>query len=79
MVSRKVLAIMASRSKLMAIERLIACYDTGGKLLICGNGGSAADCEHIVGELMKAFVCLGHYHLPIKTIWPQPVAKMRFS
>ena len=40
-----------------AIERLIACYDTGGKLMICGNGGSAADCEHIVGELMKGF-CL---------------------
>ena len=40
-----------------AVERLIACYDTGGKLLICGNGGSAADCEHIVGELMKGF-CL---------------------
>jgi D-sedoheptulose 7-phosphate isomerase len=30
-------------------------YRNGGKLLICGNGGSAADCEHIVGELMKAF------------------------
>ncbi|MBQ3889457.1 MAG: SIS domain-containing protein, partial [Clostridia bacterium] len=27
----------------------------GGKLLVCGNGGSAADCEHIVGELMKGF------------------------
>jgi D-sedoheptulose 7-phosphate isomerase len=40
-----------------AIERLIACYDTEGKLMICGNGGSAADCEHIVGELMKGF-CL---------------------
>ena len=40
-----------------AIERLIACYDIGGKLMICGNGGSAADCEHIVGELMKGF-CL---------------------
>ena len=40
-----------------AIESLIASYDTGGKLLICGNGGSAADCEHIVGELMKGF-CL---------------------
>ena len=40
-----------------AIERLIACYDNGGKLMICGNGGSAADCEHIVGELMKGF-CL---------------------
>ena len=27
----------------------------GGKLLLCGNGGSSADCDHIVGELMKAF------------------------
>lgn len=32
------------------------CYTRGGKLLIAGNGGSAADAEHIVGELMKAFV-----------------------
>lgn len=31
-------------------------YTNGGKLLIAGNGGSAADAEHIVGELMKAFV-----------------------
>lgn len=32
------------------------CYTGGGKLLVCGNGGSAADAEHMVGELMKAFV-----------------------
>ena len=31
-------------------------YSCGGKLLACGNGGSAADAEHIVGELMKSFV-----------------------
>lgn len=31
------------------------CYDNGGKLLVAGNGGSAADAEHIVGELMKGF------------------------
>ena len=31
-------------------------YKAGGKLLICGNGGSAADSEHIVGELMKGFM-----------------------
>lgn len=31
------------------------CYEKGGKLLIAGNGGSAADAEHIVGELMKRF------------------------
>lgn len=34
---------------------LYNCYASGGKLLICGNGGSAADSEHIVGELMKSF------------------------
>ena len=31
------------------------CYENGGKLLIAGNGGSAADSEHIAGELMKRF------------------------
>lgn len=31
-------------------------YQRGGKLLVAGNGGSAADAEHIVGELMKSFV-----------------------
>lgn len=30
-------------------------YENGGKLLVAGNGGSAADSEHIVGELMKGF------------------------
>ena len=30
-------------------------FSRGGKLLVCGNGGSAADSEHIVGELMKGF------------------------
>ncbi len=36
-------------------EALIGSYKNGGKLLVCGNGGSAADAEHIVGELMKGF------------------------
>ena len=31
------------------------CYENGGKLLVAGNGGSAADAEHIVGEVMKGF------------------------
>ena len=39
-----------------AFETLAAVYRGGGKLLICGNGGSAADSEHIVGELMKGFL-----------------------
>lgn len=38
-----------------AAQALIYCYQQQGKLLVCGNGGSAADSEHIVGELMKAF------------------------
>jgi len=38
-----------------AAEQLVACFRGGGKLLLCGNGGSAADCEHIAGELLKGF------------------------
>lgn len=39
-----------------AVNILIESYKNGGKLLICGNGGSASDSEHIVGELMKGFI-----------------------
>ncbi|MBT5427405.1 MAG: SIS domain-containing protein, partial [Bacteroidetes bacterium] len=38
-----------------AIQAIIKCYSDNGKLLICGNGGSCADADHIVGELMKSF------------------------
>lgn len=38
-----------------AFEYIKTSYENGGKLLIAGNGGSAADSEHIVGELMKGF------------------------
>ncbi len=41
---------------LAVFEILSSCYREGGKLLTCGNGGSAADAEHIVGELMKAYL-----------------------
>jgi D-sedoheptulose 7-phosphate isomerase len=37
-------------------ELLIDAFEAGRKLLVCGNGGSAADADHIVGELMKGFV-----------------------
>ena len=40
----------------LAYLAIAECYKNGGKLLIAGNGGSAADAEHIVGELMKSFV-----------------------
>ena len=39
-----------------ALELMINTYKNGGKVLVCGNGGSAADSEHIVGELMKGFL-----------------------
>lgn len=39
-----------------AYEVLRTAFKNGGKLLIAGNGGSCADAEHIVGELMKGFV-----------------------
>ena len=35
-----------------AFDELVSCYKRGGKLLVAGNGGSAADSEHIVGELL---------------------------
>ncbi len=41
---------------LSAYSLIIGCYNNGGKLLCCGNGGSAADCDHLVGELMKGFL-----------------------
>ena len=39
-----------------AREILVETFDSGNKLMICGNGGSAADAQHIVGELMKGFL-----------------------
>lgn len=41
---------------LAALDILVECYKSEGKVLVAGNGGSAADAEHIVGELMKGFV-----------------------
>lgn len=38
-----------------AYNLLAASFHNHGKLLVCGNGGSAADSDHIVGELMKGF------------------------
>ena len=50
-------ALEACRADLIkAVEVICASYRQGHKLLVCGNGGSAADAEHIVGELMKGFL-----------------------
>ena len=39
-----------------AVQAICESYAGGHKLLVCGNGGSASDSEHIVGELMKGFL-----------------------
>ena len=50
-------ALSAVRTDIDAAYRaLSACFASGGKLLVCGNGGSAADSDHIVGELMKGYL-----------------------
>lgn len=41
---------------LNAYKIMLDGFKNGGKLLCCGNGGSAADCDHLVGELMKGFL-----------------------
>lgn len=41
---------------LSACEIIVNSYASGNKVLICGNGGSCADADHIVGELMKGFL-----------------------
>lgn len=38
------------------VSAIVTMHRAGGKLLLCGNGGSASDCEHISGELLKGFL-----------------------
>ena len=47
-------------------EVIRVCYENGGKLIIGGNGGSCADAEHIVGELMKGFVLRRQLEQPLQ-------------
>ena len=48
--------VVCQDSLIQARDIIIRCYEKNGKLLLCGNGGSCADCDHIVGELMKGFL-----------------------
>ena len=41
---------------LQACDTLITAFHNGNKLLLCGNGGSCADCDHIAGEFLKGFL-----------------------
>ena len=50
-------ALAACRDDVLAaFGVLVDAFRSGGKVLACGNGGSAADAEHICGELLKSFV-----------------------
>ena len=39
-----------------AVEKIVESYKNGGKVLLCGNGGSASDSDHVAGELLKGFL-----------------------
>ena len=49
-----------------AAEVIIETYKNGGKVLVCGNGGSCSDADHIVGELMKSFEGRRPLSLPLQ-------------
>ena len=51
-----------------AIDAICRMHRDGGKLLLCGNGGSAADCEHISGELLKGFILRREHHDEVPTL-----------
>lgn len=55
LIERYPILITCKESIQKAYDILCQAYTDGRKLLVCGNGGSASDSEHIVGELMKEF------------------------
>jgi D-sedoheptulose 7-phosphate isomerase len=55
--SQRLQALSADAAAIAAIaEKLIACFKSGGKVLFCGNGGSAADCQHLAAEFMGRYL-----------------------
>ena len=49
-------ALKGNETEILSVyETLKNCFTSGKRLYLCGNGGSAADCEHIAGELLKSF------------------------
>jgi D-sedoheptulose 7-phosphate isomerase len=63
--SQAVLRALAAQAELLEAiaRRIVASFEAGGKLLLCGNGGSAADAQHVAGELV------GRFQLE-RTAWP---------
>ncbi|MBE76308.1 MAG: phosphoheptose isomerase [Candidatus Marinimicrobia bacterium] len=54
-IERHPLLDISKKSIIQAFDLLNTCFVNKNKLLICGNGGSSSDSDHIVGELMKSF------------------------
>ena len=57
-----------------AAALIIRCFEGGGKLLLCGNGGSACDCAHIAGELIKGFLKKRPLDAPLQEKIGEPFA-----
>lgn len=55
------------QSVIDASEAIVAALSSGGKVLLCGNGGSAADCQHIAGELVGRLVA-GRERRPLPAV-----------
>lgn len=51
---QKLVAVKCLESMLEAAELMIDTFKSGGKILLCGNGGSAADCQHMATELVSS-------------------------
>jgi D-sedoheptulose 7-phosphate isomerase len=61
---KKAIGEECARSIVQAGETLLAAFRAGGKLLLCGNGGSAADAQHIAAELVVRMSIAGRPALP---------------
>ena len=57
-----------------AYELLATSFKTGGKLLLCGNGGSASDSDHWAGELLKGFAHPRPLSTSLRQGWPENLA-----
>lgn len=56
-VSLRFKALEAEAPAIAAVaEKLIDCFRSGGKVMFCGNGGSAADCQHLAAEFMGRYL-----------------------
>lgn len=63
LISRYPVLVPLRESIVQAVKMIEDMHFSGGKLLLCGNGGSAADCEHISGELLKGFLLPRPQHI----------------